>query len=66
LIEIPEEIRKKWHYLLKDVETVGLRKKWLWNWYFVIVLEPPTTVFGKVVKRGRTDLQMGGSYWKDW
>lgn len=38
LIGIPKEIRKEWHHLLKELEETGLTKKWLWNWYFVIIL----------------------------
>jgi hypothetical protein len=39
---------------LNDVETSGLRKKWLWNWYFVVILGSSSDSY----KKGKTS-------WKD-
>jgi hypothetical protein len=47
LIGVPDKLRRKYHYILKDVEENGWRKKWLWNWYFVIILGSSNSSYNK-------------------
>jgi hypothetical protein len=56
LVEIPEDLERLHHNLLQDVRANGLRKKWLWNWYFVIILGTSNDSY----KKGKTG--WGDSY----